>query len=107
MRSHSSASAAPIRRKALNSGCPGSVTLAQQRCATSSWCNPTQPEDHPAGIDNPNRFFVFAVDFSDLPNNEAQQLAKILQAPGCTHHSRGRTALSRRYAITRSAMRRG
>jgi len=29
-----------------------------------------------ACIDNPNRFFVFAVDFSDLPGYDAQQLAK-------------------------------
>ena len=32
--------------------------------------------NHPAGIDNPNRFFVFAVDAADLPNYEPQQLAK-------------------------------
>lgn len=31
---------------------------------------------HPAGIDNPNRFFVFAVDPVDLPAFQAQQLAK-------------------------------
>ncbi|WP_250536628.1 esterase-like activity of phytase family protein [Caballeronia sp. AZ10_KS36] len=29
---------------------------------------------HPNGIDNPNRFFVFAVDASDLPAYEAQRL---------------------------------
>ncbi len=32
--------------------------------------------NHPAGIDNPNRFFVFAVDAADLPSYEPQQLAK-------------------------------
>jgi hypothetical protein len=31
---------------------------------------------HPAGIDNPNRFFVFAVDAADLPAFTPQQLAK-------------------------------
>jgi hypothetical protein len=30
---------------------------------------------HPAGIDNPNRFFVFAVDQADVPAYQAQQLA--------------------------------
>lgn len=30
---------------------------------------------HPTGIDNPNRFFAFAVDTSDLPTFQAQQLA--------------------------------
>jgi hypothetical protein len=30
---------------------------------------------HPAGIDNPNRFFVFGVDAPDLPTLQAQQLA--------------------------------
>ena len=30
---------------------------------------------HPAGIDNPNRLFMFAVDPADLPTYEAQQLA--------------------------------
>lgn len=30
---------------------------------------------HPDGIDNPNRFFVFAVDAADLPTYAAQQLA--------------------------------
>jgi len=30
---------------------------------------------HPAGIDNPNRLFVFAVDPADLPSYDAQQLA--------------------------------
>jgi hypothetical protein len=29
--------------------------------------------NHPAGIDNPNQFFVFAVDDADLPNFVAQQ----------------------------------
>jgi hypothetical protein len=32
--------------------------------------------NHPAGIDNPNRFFVFAVDTADLPSYGPQQLAK-------------------------------
>jgi hypothetical protein len=32
--------------------------------------------NHPAGIDNPNRLFVFAVDAADLPTYQAQQLAK-------------------------------
>ncbi|HZX92527.1 MAG TPA: esterase-like activity of phytase family protein [Rudaea sp.] len=32
--------------------------------------------NHPAGIDNPNRLFVFAVDAADLPTYEPQQLAK-------------------------------
>jgi hypothetical protein len=32
--------------------------------------------NHPAGIDNPNRFFVFAVDTANLPSYEPQQLAK-------------------------------
>jgi hypothetical protein len=31
---------------------------------------------HPNGSDNPNRFFVFAVDTTDLPTYQAQQLAK-------------------------------
>jgi len=31
--------------------------------------------NHPAGIDNPNRFFVFAVDPSDVPDYVPQQLA--------------------------------
>lgn len=31
---------------------------------------------HPSGIDNPNRFFVFAVDSADLPNYVPQQFAK-------------------------------
>jgi len=31
--------------------------------------------NHPAGIDNPNRFFVFAVDPADLPDYVPQQLA--------------------------------
>ena len=31
---------------------------------------------HPSGIDNPNRFFVFAVDATDLPTYAPQQLAK-------------------------------
>jgi hypothetical protein len=31
---------------------------------------------HPNGTDNPNRFFVFAVDTADLPTYQAQQLAK-------------------------------
>jgi hypothetical protein len=31
---------------------------------------------HPNGIDNPNRFFAFAVDASDLPTYQAQQFAK-------------------------------
>jgi len=30
---------------------------------------------HPAGIDNPNRFFVFAVDAADVPAYQAQQFA--------------------------------
>jgi DNA-binding beta-propeller fold protein YncE len=32
--------------------------------------------NHPAGIDNPNRFFVFGVDTSDLPTFQPQELAK-------------------------------
>lgn len=31
---------------------------------------------HPAGIDNPNRFFVFAIDAADLPSYQPQQLAR-------------------------------
>jgi hypothetical protein len=31
---------------------------------------------HPNGSDNPNRFFVFAIDANDLPTFEAQHLAK-------------------------------
>jgi hypothetical protein len=31
-------------------------------------------DNHPHGIDNPNRFFVFAVDSSDLPDYVAQRL---------------------------------
>jgi len=34
---------------------------------------------HPAGIANPNLFFVFAVDAADLPSYQAQQLAEKLQ----------------------------
>ena len=30
---------------------------------------------HPAGIENPNLFFVFALDATDLPTYQAQQLA--------------------------------
>lgn len=30
--------------------------------------------NHPSGIDNPNKFFVFAIDNSDLPNFVAQQM---------------------------------
>jgi len=31
--------------------------------------------NHPAGIDNPNRFFVFGVDAADVPAFLPQQLA--------------------------------
>jgi hypothetical protein len=46
----------------------------KKKTTTSSARSPTA--NHPGGIDNPNRFFVFAVDFSDMPSYEAQQLAK-------------------------------
>ncbi|WP_250512784.1 hypothetical protein [Caballeronia sp. INDeC2] len=36
--------------------------------------------NHPNGIDNPNQFFVFAIDAADLPGYVAQPLPG---APGC------------------------
>jgi len=40
---------------------------------SSAW--PVTDSNHPAGIDNPNRFFVFGVDAADVPAFQPQQLA--------------------------------
>jgi Esterase-like activity of phytase len=41
---------------------------------------------HPTGIDNPNRWFVFAVDASDLPTFAAQPLETSRACNGDDHH---------------------
>jgi len=45
--------------------------------------------NHPNGIANPNRFFVFAVDHDDLPDYVPQQLAGAQQAGGQCSFVRG------------------
>ncbi len=39
--------------------------------------------NHPTGIDNPNKFFVFGIDASDLPTYQAQQITDVPQPLAC------------------------